>query len=625
MLSIFKLIFLLLLAGIPIQLIQAQTPIIDGLKQKLKDPLADQLNTLFEICHHGESMPADSELYFAKKAEQISLERKDIHGRLLSEFYIAVSYNMKGRADTALRLCEKGIKEIPDTNRMFDVYRDMMWYRIVSLTKLRKIKESIDECYRLLEEGEKHGDILAQGIASNCLGVNYNVLLNRNEALHWFNQAYQVLESDSSGKSYLQVFVNLSAVYFYRNNPDSAFFFLNQVLARAREGQNLKVESDCLTLQGLEFTEQNKMDSAEFVLQKAFAIQKQIGNIQYIIVGLDALETFYARQKNYQKAIDYIHQAETYSRKYNEPLVFQFYLDLAECYKQLKNYEAYGETLDSLMNIKDSVYQKSKAVELARLEAQYDLTSKEAFIAHQKLELLHKDLWFGGSIVFIMVVFSGGYLLLRRNRRNQRLALHDAEEKERKRIAADLHDNIGAYASAISAGVDEIENRQLIKDPLILRHLKGNATEIINSLRDTIWAFNKESVNLTGISDRIKIYIQKLQPSYPQISIQAEESIEEDIRLSPIQALQLFRIVQEALNNALKHSQGNRILVQIGSDLGQAWIRVRDNGQGFEMEKRRNTGNGLTNMMSRAREAGFECKIESSPQGTLVHLTSKPS
>jgi signal transduction histidine kinase len=477
----------------------------------------------------------------------------------------------------------------------------------------------------LLEEGEKHGDILAQGIASNCLGVNYNVLLNRNEALHWFNQAYQVLESDSSGKSYLQVFVNLSAVYFYRNNPDSAFFFLNQVLARAREGQNLKVESDCLTLQGLEFTEQNKMDSAEFVLQKAFAIQKQIGNIQYIIVGLDALETFYARQKNYQKAIDYIHQAETYSRKYNEPLVFQFYLDLAECYKQLKNYEAYGETLDSLMNIKDSVYQKSKAVELARLEAQYDLTSKEAFIAHQKLELLHKDLWFGGSIVFIMVVFSGGYLLLRRNRRNQRLALHDAEEKERKRIAADLHDNIGAYASAISAGVDEIENRQLIKDPLILRHLKGNATEIINSLRDTIWAFNKESVNLTGISDRIKIYIQKLQPSYPQISIQAEESIEEDIRLSPIQALQLFRIVQEALNNALKHSQGNRILVQIGSDLGQAWIRVRDNGQGFEMEKRRNTGNGLTNMMSRAREAGFECKIESSPQGTLVHLTSKPS
>ena len=605
-------------------MVQSQTRVIDSLKKSLSDSQSDKLSTLFELCWRGESMAADSELSFAQTAKQISIEKKDDAAKLEADFFIARSYNMKGRADTALVLCDKGLQQINDTNKMFALFRDFMWYKIVSLTKLRRIKESIDECFKLLESGERHNDILAQGIACNCLGVNYNILLNRKEALNWLNKAFQIVKNDSTNRIYLQVFVNLSAVYFYHNNMDSGYYFLNHAMAGAKIKENLKVESDCFTLQGLVYSIKNKMDSAENVLQKAVAIQKQIGNVQYILVGLDALETFYAKQKDYAKAIGYIKQAEEYARRFNEPLVFQFYQDLAECYKQMKNYQAYGETLDTLMLIKDSLYQKSKAEDLAKLEAQYDVSSKEAFIAKQKLELLNKDLWIAAVALVTFLFVAAAYLVYRRNRRRQKIALKEAEENERKRIAADLHDNIGAYASAISAGIDEIESRKLIADTSTIQHLKNNATEIMASLRDTIWAFNKESITLTGISDRIKIYTQKMQPAYPQVSISIEEDIRKEKKLSPVQALHIFRIVQEALHNALQHSHCNKVSININSNDEVAEIKVEDNGNGFDPQSVHHAGNGLQNMKSRATEAGFDLAFgKIAPKGTQVSLAAK--
>ncbi len=603
--------------------VQSQTPAIDSLKKELDNPQSNKLSTLFELCWRGESMPAKDYMMFAQKAKQISIQNNDKTSRLQSEFFIARCYNIRGRADTALLICNAGLKET-DPNEMFDQYREFMWYKIASLTKLRKIKESIDECFKLLEAGETHNDVSAKVIAYNNLGANNVVLGNRIEALAWLNKAYDLIKDNVLYKKFALVFTNLSAEYFSVNKTDSGFYFLHYALAIAKENQNLRNQADCFTIMGLVYTLQNKTDSAEQMLKQAVAIQKKIGNIQYILVGLEGLEAFYAKQKKYQQAIDCIKEAENYSRQYQEPLTLPFYKDLADYYKQLKNYDAYGETMDRLMLMKDSLFQKSKAEDLAKLEAQYDLTSKEAFIAKQKLEILHKNIWEGITILVILIIAALTYLFFRRNRRRQIMALNDAEEKERKRIAADLHDNIGAYASAISAGIDEIENKKLITDDSSIHNLKNNATEIITSLRDTIWAFNKESVTLTGISDRIKIYTQKIQPAYPHIQISVEENITKEKKLSPVQALHIFRIMQEALQNALRHSDCKNVTINIiGNDESMS-ISIEDNGNGFDPAKVQHAGNGLINMKTRAAEAGLILSIEKIISGgTKVLMVGK--
>ena len=601
-----------------------QTPIIDSLRRSLNDPQNDKLATLFALGWQGESMPSDTLMMYAKEARRISLQSKDPQAYLRSEFFIAKSFNLKGMSDSSLAICNWGMQQIRDKRKMFTLYNQFLWYKIVSLTKLRKIKESVDACYQLLQNAEKYGDLAAQVIAYNNLGVNNNILGNRKEALGWFNKAYQLIKDDSSYKKYPLVFTNLSAVYFSTQKMDSGNYFLNKAFSIARGNQNLRSESDCISLQALVFMAENKMDSAEIMLKRAVALQKQIGNIQLIIVGLDALETFYGKQKNYARAIEYIKQAEEFSRKYEEPLSFSFYADLAECYKQLRNYTAYGQTMDTLMLLKDSMYAKSKAQDLAQLEAQYELSSKEAFIAKQKLELLHKDIWIASAGLLSLFILLGVYLLYRRNKRLQLVALSQAEEKERRRIAADLHDNIGAYASAISAGIEEIESRKLIADAASVQNLKSNASEIMTSLRDTIWAFNKESISLTGISDRVKIYTKKIQPAYPQIFIDVEENISRDVKLTAVQALHLFRIIQEALHNALRHSHCNKVFININGLDDFSEIIIEDNGDGFDQDAVVYAGNGLLNMKSRAVEAGYELSIKKSiPKGAQVRLWAK--
>jgi signal transduction histidine kinase len=595
----------------------AQTPAIDSLRTVLTLGQGDRLATLFALCGRGESMPSDTMMAYAQQAREISVRNRDNRSRLQAEVYIGWCMNLKGLPDSCLRICNEGIRQTNGTDSLIDLCHRFMRYKIVALTKLRKLKEAIDECFVLLRSGEQHNDATAQINAYNNLGVNNNILGNHAEALKWFNKAFGMIRAGGLSMDFPLVFTNMSAVYFSIGREDSGYYFLDRGFVIARAHQDLRNESDCYTLQGLIYSQQGKLDSAGKMLEKASQLQRQIGNIQFIIVGLGALETFYARQKNYSRAIEYIRQAEAYSRKFHEPLTFAMYADLAECYKLTKNYAAYGEAMDTLMRMKDSMYVKSRADDLARLEAQYEVSSKEAFIAKQKLELLHKDIWIGSVVLGALLMASGAYFLIRRNRRRQVIALKEAEERERKRIAADLHDNIGAYASAISAGIDELETKKIVTDTSSIRHLKSNAAEIISSLRDTIWAFNKESIDLTGISDRVKGYVQKIQPSYPLLAIRIEERIDGGVSLSPVRALHVFRIIQEAVHNAVRHSAASAIVITIINDRSFVRVSIEDNGIGFDPAAVGHAGNGLLTMQHRAAEAGFALFFENPDAGGI--------
>ena len=91
---------------------EAQTIAIDSLKKNLNDSKTGQLSTLFELCWRGESLPGNEYLMYALKAKQICIQNNDIENRLRSEFFIARSYNLRGRADTALQIVLKALKRL---------------------------------------------------------------------------------------------------------------------------------------------------------------------------------------------------------------------------------------------------------------------------------------------------------------------------------------------------------------------------------------------------------------------------------------------------------------------------------------------------------------------------------
>jgi signal transduction histidine kinase len=232
-----------------------------------------------------------------------------------------------------------------------------------------------------------------------------------------------------------------------------------------------------------------------------------------------------------------------------------------------------------------------------------------------------QTIWFK---ILLTILFIGIISLIVQQYSRQRylrkisaLELQQQIQHERERISRDLHDNLGAYAAAIASNIDSIKNSQYVSDINFLHRLQNNSQSIINQLNNTIWALNKEAISLTAISDRFKIFLQKIQPNYSQVDIAIKETIVHDHTLSPSNALHLFRIMQEAVNNALRHSKCQNILIQISSS--ESWkICIKDDGEGIpDIDKKLITGNGLRNIKLRCAEAGWIVAWQNAiPNGT---------
>lgn len=161
--------------------------------------------------------------------------------------------------------------------------------------------------------------------------------------------------------------------------------------------------------------------------------------------------------------------------------------------------------------------------------------------------------------------------------------------------------------------MEKISDNGSEKNRAALNNLQQHSQEIINSLRDTIWVLNKDNITITGISDRIKNYISKLRPTYDNIQFHISESISNDIRISSQNALNIFRITQEAVHNALKHSNAANINISISS-AAHITINITDDGSGIKNENSKD-GNGLINMKARAKEMGMELSVSSALNG----------
>ncbi len=236
-----------------------------------------------------------------------------------------------------------------------------------------------------------------------------------------------------------------------------------------------------------------------------------------------------------------------------------------------------------------------------------------------------QTLWFrtgiGTSGIGILVISIVSYNRRRLRKKIQEIKFQQQLQKERERISRDLHDNIGAYTSALIANADKLQSGDN-GNILSAGKVKENAKQILSSLRETIWVLNSKEISITDFADGFKQYANKMLENYPEVQIHFEEKIEENKIFSPIRALNLYRILQEALQNTLKYAKAKRIDFSLRSN-GKVSILLQDDGSGFDPGQI-GFGNGLNNMEYRAAESGFDFIVRSeSGKGTAIMLTEQ--
>ena len=232
--------------------------------------------------------------------------------------------------------------------------------------------------------------------------------------------------------------------------------------------------------------------------------------------------------------------------------------------------------------------------------------------------------WKTGAFTAIIILLLAALLIFavaeyhRKNfkKQLQQLQLEKGLQGERVRIGRDLHDNIGAYTSALISGLDHIRPINAAQEKQVA-DLKEYGSSIMGFLRETIWMLNAQTLTVTAFADRFKNYILRISNNYPAIDFRFEDAITREKTLSPSVMLNLFRILQEALQNACKHSGASVIGFSVKSD-GLLCFEIKDNGSGFDGEFKPDHY-GLHNMKQRAAEAGFLFSIETET-GTIVRL-----
>ncbi len=633
---------------------QGQTTKIDSLKRlvSLAKNNDEKLAQLQKLCRQGKSMPGDSLKKYANLSLQLSLQQKDPTKIWEAKFICVRSLIQRAKKDSALLLCNDIINTMTALDKNYELYHQVVENKIICLENQKKLKEAMTLAYELIKSGEKYKDLNAQVQAYNLLTFiigdeDLNDISKKQDAYKQIIGLYRKALSVTPDSNFYKenwdfIYLNLGTTYeqLPKPNLDSAMFYVDIAYRYSKESNRIRTMAACLEEKGFIYSRLNKYDSSEYFFNQGIALEQQIGDPDRTHDAFVSIVQIYRDKKDFKRALAYDEMEKNLLIKNHMPLSTVIYQQFAEDYKSLGNYKAWGQVLDTVVAIKDSLYQQNYSQSFAEMQTKYETQKKETTIIKQQYELTKRNYLLCGTIGLALLSLVVARIIFVQYNRKQQLqlqlihaeeqhqlnqAIAAAKEAERKRIAADLHDNIGARLSYISSNINFVLDAPQKMSETDEKHFLGmvndTAKTAIIDLRETIWALNKDSVTFLEFADKLKMYLNHHLNNQQVVQLHINENITGNMRLSSAEAIHIFRIMQEAAGNSVKHAAASSLQLSINATEKNYALRLGDNGKGFDINATYNNHYGLENMQKRAAEIGANLQIESiSNEGTSIVL-----
>jgi signal transduction histidine kinase len=202
------------------------------------------------------------------------------------------------------------------------------------------------------------------------------------------------------------------------------------------------------------------------------------------------------------------------------------------------------------------------------------------------------------------------------------IAIIKAQQEERNRISADMHDDLGAGMTTIRLYSELAKSR--IKDQPIpeIEKISSSANELLNKMNAIIWSMSSSNDTLGNMIAYIRSYaLEYFEDTGIKCTIDIPANLPNIQVVGEIRR-NVFLVVKEALNNILKHSKATEVSIKLVRVEDSLILYIQDNGKGIDMDKLRQFGNGLKNMRKRMADIHINFSIENK-NGTLITLTRK--
>jgi signal transduction histidine kinase len=206
--------------------------------------------------------------------------------------------------------------------------------------------------------------------------------------------------------------------------------------------------------------------------------------------------------------------------------------------------------------------------------------------------------------------------------------LVNAQEEERKRIAQDLHDSVGQGMSAIKYSLERASLLARRDETDQAVHVVDNAIErtqgVIDEVRAISMNLRPAALDDLGAVSAIRSFCRDWREVYNTVAVKADIAVT-DREIPPSIVTNVYRAVQESLNNVARHAHAQRVWVSMRISSGKLVVKIRDDGVGFEADGREPRGRlpslGLRGLRERTERSGGSCKVSSAPgKGTTVRL-----
>lgn len=636
----------------------AQTPKIDSLLQlvhaaKTNAAALQAIEILYAEYH---TLHTDTLWKYALQAAQLADRAADKSAATIARLMQARAYMKWGNIDSAKALVEPELKKYSVENAgTRAIYFKLRELTVEYAGNANNYKDALALLYDIIKQADRYKDSLVQAECMNILSVlNYDMdFVAAGRA--W---GYKGLSLTSGAARFSLVVailnLNLAENYWWIKQLDSADYCINKAVAILRQLQNLYYLSRALQIKASIFTARKNYTAAEQFMVESIRTMEKIDSTSILQDKLIVLASIYEHNNQTDKAIAVLkaglatdtlaRSASPHAVKNADAADLQqvfYYEELARCYQHKGDTKNYAACLEKVIAGKDAFNKANSAQAIAELEIKYEVQKKETTIAQQRLSLITKNYVLYGSVLLAFLGVIIGWLFLKDYRRKQFIALQQlreeekrhslqavasAKESERKRIAADLHDNLGAQLSYIKRNVhliiDQPESFNREDGRKYLTVVNDTAQHAMIDLRETIWVLNKDEVNIQEFADKLKSYVKQQLMERDNIRCQMEDDITSHWKLSSGQAMHIFRIVQEVINNTIKHAGADKLDIRFNSNNpGKYQLSVSDNGKGFDSSNKYENQYGLENMTNRAKELQALLIIHSLPgKGTTIIL-----
>jgi signal transduction histidine kinase/Tfp pilus assembly protein PilF len=602
---------------------------------KIRD---DQRSTISEcygnigLCYYKMDRYDEAIAWFLKALE-LQREMGDLESVASTLNNIGLNYKIRGNYDKAIEYYEQTIRideELGNGNEIAKTFNNIgMVYRMWG-----KYDRAIKYFEKSLHLKKGLGDQAGVSKSLNNMGLVYTDWKKYDQAILCFKES---LEMEESGKNEVEIAIrmnNLGRIYYHRHQFDTALFYFEKTLQLHLKNQDQDQIALLYNNIGKVYLAQGQQKNAIIFLSSALDIYDKLGmeaEKATVLANLSDINRLLGYSENALLLLDSSTMiVEKLNIRYQ---LQQNYFYYSEIYRDIKNYEKSLAYFKKYTAMKDSVFTNEILSQLSDFQIKYEKEKDQARILALEKENLQKTnqrnayMFTGLGIIvialFIIIYFRqravhiktiAGQKILQLEEEKKLMAaklLVEGQEEERKRIATELHDGLGVLLSATKMQFSIIsdkspENKILIeKASRMLEQATGDVRKISHNMMPGL-------LTKLGFFEAVEDLFEHIGDTKDLNTVCTITGNQD--RLAENKEIMLYRIVQEMVNNTLKHAQARNIELQIRVNPGILEMNYADDGKGFDFrQKLESESIGLKSIQSRVNFLNGKIDIDSKP------------